>query len=358
MARWQFVLGTLNGPETDLTYALGRSVHLRLYEPSTAEFTIDGRAEQALSIRELVSTLTVYRDGEAVFRGLIGATSDVIDQNQHTMTVTAIDFRARLERLIVDTEATYTDEPVKDIAWNLIDTAQQKPGADLQITEGSAVGGTTTSTITFEAGMSVLEAINTLQETDPGFDWDITPDAKFQLWDVRGTAAGVIIDYGGLATGVEVQFEPSTYANALRVSAGTALNPVFLAGTEFGPEGRYESQIGLTQIREQEILDEIAESLFEQSSEIKSSISLTLTDGEGAPRWGGPSNIFLGDICRMVINSGRLDFNDFVRVQEVSCIVGDSGEETVTLVLDAPAVRFSERIRNQERRLARLERQP
>jgi hypothetical protein len=358
MARWQFVLGTLNGPETDLTYALGRVVNLRLSEPSTAEFTIDGRTEQALNIRELVSTLTVYRNGEPLFYGIVGSTSDVIDANQHILNVTAVDFRARLERLLIDTDTTYTNQQIKDIAWNLIDTAQQKPGADLGITEGSAIGGTSLTTITFESGMSVFEAINTLQEAEPGFDWDILTDSTFQLWDSRGTAAGVIIDYGGLATGVEIQFEPTNYANAVRVSGGTATTSVVAAGTAFGPEGRWESQAGFGQIQDQDILQEAADKLLADSSEIKSAIGLTLTDGEGAPRWGGPSNIFLGDTCRMVIKSGRIQYNDLVRVQEIDCAIGDSGEEAVTLTLDAPAVRFAERIRNQERRLARLERQP
>lgn len=357
MARWQFVLGTLTTQDTDLSYALGRSVDLKLKEPSTASFTIDGRSEQAAEIRELVSTLTVYRDGDKIFRGIIGSTSDTISEDEHTVTVSAVDLRARLERLILDADETYTAETVSNIAWDLIDTAQAKPGADLGITRGTAVGGTAVLDVTFEAGINVFEAINTLAEADPGFDWDITPDAEFVFFEQRGTATGVILDYGGLVTAVDIQFEPGTYANAVRVSGGTTTTAALAAGTAF-PEGRWETQYGFTQIVDQDVLDATAEQVLAASEQLKSAYSITLTDGEDAVRWDGPDSIFLGDTCRMVVKSGRIDVNEEVRVQEIQCAIGDSGEEAVTFTLDAPAVRFQERIRNQERRLARLERRP
>ncbi|HEY7822002.1 MAG TPA: hypothetical protein VIG24_04175, partial [Acidimicrobiia bacterium] len=199
MPFYQYVLGPAGGtPATDLTYARQRALDLRLDEPSTATFVIDGRSEQAATIAELATELSVYRDRELIFRGPIGATSDTITEDRHDITVTAVDYRGRLDRLTIDADVTYTSQLDRDIAWDLIVNAQAKTGGNLGITRGPALTGATSRTITFTGGITVRQALDRLASLSPGFDWDVTPDRQFRLWDQRGADNGVILDYGGL----------------------------------------------------------------------------------------------------------------------------------------------------------------
>ena len=360
MPFYQFVLGPAGGnPAVDLTFARNRTLDLKLSEPSTASFVIDGRAEQAAEILELATEVSVFRDRELLFRGFVGATSDTITEDRHDVTVTVVDYRGRLDRIILDSDVTYTSELDRDIAWDLIDTAQAKTGADLGITRGPALTGATSRTITFTGGISVREALDRLASLSPGFDWDITPEREFVLFDERGADNGVILDYGGLVSAVSVNFDPSTYANAVRVSGDDTTTAQFEAATDIGdrPEGRYEAQLGLTDITTNATLASRATQLLAERQEIKSSFTVTLRNGDtDLIRWGGLDDIGLGDTCRMVIRSGRLDINRLVRVFEIRVAIGADNNETVTLTLDSPEETFVDRIRRQQARLETLER--
>jgi hypothetical protein len=357
---YQFVLGPAGGnPATDLTFARNRVIDLRLNEPSTASFVIDGRAEQAAEILELATEVSVFRDRELLFRGFVGATSDTINEDRHDVTVTVVDYRGRLDRIILDNDVTYTDEEDQDIGWELIDDAQDKTGGDLGITRGIPVGVDTVRTITFTGGISVREALDRLASLSPGFDWDITPEREFVLFDERGSDKGVILDYGGLVSAVGVNFDPSTYANAVRVSGDDTTTAQFEAATDIGtrPEGRYEAQLGLTDITTDATLASRATRLLAEREQIKSSFQVTLRNGDtDLIRWGGLDDIGLGDTCRMVVRSGRLDINRLVRVFEIRVAIGADNNETVTLTLDAPEETFVDRIRRQQARLETLER--
>lgn len=360
MPFYQFVLGPAGGnPATDLTFARNRSLDLKLSEPSTASFVIDGKSEQAAEILELASEISVFRDRELLFRGFVGATSDTITENRHDVTVTVVDYRGRLDRLILDNDVTYTAELDRDIGWDLISDAQAKTGGDVGITRGPAMSATTSRTITFTGGITVREALDRLASLAPGFDWDITPTRQFVMFDERGSDKGVILDYGGLVSSVNVNFDPSTYANAVRVSGDDTTTAQFAAAVDIGgrPEGRYETQLGLSDITTDATLASRATRLLAERQAIKSSFQVTLRDGDAdLVRWGGLSDIGLGDTCRMVVRSGRLDINRLVRVFEIRVAVGDDNNETVALTLDSPEETFVDRIRRQQARLEVLER--
>ena len=360
MPYYQFVLGPAGGtPDTELTYARNRSLDLKLSEPSTASFTIDGRSEQAAAIAELASEVSVYRDRELLFRGFIGSTADTVSEDRHDVQVTVVDYRGRLDRLLIDADTTYTTALDRNISWDLIDDAQAKTGGDLGISRGPALSGLTSRTITFTGGISVREALDRLASLAPGFDWDITPEREFVLFDQRGANNGVILDYGGLVSAVSVNFDPSTYANAVRVSGDATTTAQTAAAGDIGsrPEGRYEAQQGISDITTDATLASRATLLLAEKQLIRSSFTVTLRNGDNdLIRWGGPTDIGLGDTCRMVVRSGRLDVNRLVRVFEIRVSIGANNDETVTLTLDAPEETFVDRIRRQQARLEVLER--
>jgi hypothetical protein len=97
--------------------------------------------------------------------------------------------------------------------------------------------------------------------------------------------------------------------------------------------------------------------LLAEKQLVRSSFTVTLRNGDSdLIRWGGPTDIGLGDTCRMVVRSGRLDINRLVRVFEIRVGIGEDDNETVALTLDAPEETFVDRIRQQQARLEVLER--
>jgi hypothetical protein len=357
---YQFLIGPAGGsPAVELAQARNKSISLKKYEPSTASFSIDGRDPQATSIFELATELTVLRDRQPIFRGFVGATTDTISADRHQLQVTAVDYRGRLQRLIIDNDITYTSELDQDIAWTLIDVAQGKTGADLGITRGPVDGVSTTRTISFSAGQTVYSALNQLAEVGNGFDWDVGADKVFRLWASRGANNGVVLDYGGLISDVNRSFDPGTYANAIRVSAEESLTAQLVAATDIGdrPEGRWEAQVGRTQILNQPILDAAATRILGELQVLAPSLRCTLRAGDSTTDyWGGLSQIDLGDECRLVVRSGRLDVNEVVKVQEITITAGDDNDEKVDLVLDAPEETFIDTFLAQRQRINDLER--
>ena len=97
---WTFVLGGAppsGVEERELTAARGRTITWRLDGACTAQFTIDGRHDEAAQVAELATDLHVYDEqGVKRFRGRIGPESDDIGPNTHTSQFTAIDYRGML----------------------------------------------------------------------------------------------------------------------------------------------------------------------------------------------------------------------------------------------------------------------
>lgn len=357
---WQFLVGPAGGTlDTELTYARGRQIDLRLREPSTVQFTIDGRVAQAAGLTELATELLVLRDRKQVFRGFIGSTADTITADRHDITVNAVDFRGRLERLIVDTAQTYTTITERDIAWDLIEDAQAKTGGDLQITRGPAVDTVTVRTIDIAGGATIRESIDLLSNLDPGFDWDVTPNRRFVMGRQLGFNRNVILDYGGLVSEVTISFDPATYANAVRVSGDDTTTAQFAAASGIGTrvEGRYETNIGLTDVNTNAVLAARATKAVADLEQIAPAYTVRLRQGDDpTTRWGGLDEIGVGDTCRLVVKSGRVNVNELVRVFELRVEIGDSGEEQITLVLNAEDRSFLDRIRDQRDRIRVLER--
>jgi hypothetical protein len=103
-SRWQILTGPASGGYAqELTAATDRRFTARLKDPSELAFGIDGRHREALTLDEFITDAHVLWTSELgvvwnLFRGRIGASSDVIDEDSHRMSVTALDYRALLTR--------------------------------------------------------------------------------------------------------------------------------------------------------------------------------------------------------------------------------------------------------------------
>jgi hypothetical protein len=103
-SRWQILTGPASGGYAqELTAATDRKLSMRLKDPSELTFGIDGRHREATGLDELTTDAHVLWTSEEgvvwqLFRGRIGGSSDVIDEDSHRMSLTALDYRALLTR--------------------------------------------------------------------------------------------------------------------------------------------------------------------------------------------------------------------------------------------------------------------
>lgn len=352
---WHITPGLSGGRE--LTQARGRKLTARLRGFSEASFVIDGRHEEAAELDELVTDLKVRRNGKILYRGRLGATSDYVSAGGHQVDVATADYRALLRRRILydaDTlEWLATDKAT--IAWELVQQVQAHTGGGLGITDGTSALGVVVDR-TYEAGASIGEAIQELAEEGDGFDWDIDPATMaLKVWARRGRTAGVVLDLGGLVSTVRRNVDPSSYANAIRVNGDAALLDIATreaADLASRPEGRWDGQYGDTTIRDATTLAERADWRIGDAQVLQPAYTVTLRPG----KWAGPDHIWLGDTCRLVVRSGRLNVNTTLRVFEVSVELDDDGGETVSLTLGAPMPDVRRTLAAQSLRLDQLER--
>lgn len=359
--RWKFLTGPrTDGPDTELTAATGRQVTVRLGQPSDANFNLDGRHEQAAGIVELTTDLWCWRGQELLHRGRVGASTDELTADAHACTFNAPDYRALLDRRFLhDTDKlTYPSEDQAAIAWQLAQATQAKSGGDLGITRGT---GQTTGYLRdrrYPGGTPIGEAINGLGDLEDGFDWEIDPQLRLNVFTPqRGRDTDVVLDFGGMVTAVSRALSPSDYANAVRaVAAVNPQAPQYREATDIGvrPEGRFELERGYPDIFESATLGARAAGLLADAQVLRPSYTLAL--GEG--RYPGTEALWLGDTAIVAIRSGRLNIADRLRVEAITFVAGEDGQETVRVTVGHPnpAGQFATRLRKTDARLAVLER--
>lgn len=364
MARWAFVVAATDGFEVhSLTGARSRRLSIGLADPAQAAFTVDGRAEDADFLDELRSDLIVYRDGVKLFRGRVGTTQDQLSADAHTVTVTALDYRAMLDRriLLAGDPLQFTGVDQSAIAWALASASFARTAGDLGIVRGT---GQTTGVLrnrTYEPGKSCGEAVQQLAEVDGGFEWDVDPDLRLNVHYPQrgGQRLDVVLDYGGRLAGLSRSVNPTDFGNVVRVSGreatGDTVGPAPAVRTAVNvataPEGRWEAQVGTDLITTAAVAGR-ADHELTQRSQVRPAYTATL-----APNvWEGPESFWVGDTVRLVVMSGRLAVDTQVRVHGFEFDIDDDGAETVSVTLGAPRTSLLRSLRRVTTRLGDLER--
>jgi hypothetical protein len=338
VADWSFVLcGTPPSGLAflELTGATARRAVWRVDDSPTVAFGLDGRSAEAAAIVELATDLIVYRDGAKLFRGRLGAIGDRINADLHRCSLAAIGYRGMLDtRIIAAGGESFTGVDQGTIAWNLIQTTQAQSGGNWGITNGIGATLGTARDRSYDPGKPRGEAISELGRVDGGFEWEIDADLALNRWSpTRGSATGVVLDWGGLISSVDRQLSPRDYSNAPMAIGADGLTPAVQTSATIAtdPQGRWELSRGYTTILEQATLDARALWLLDQTSTLRPEFAATFRAGA----WGGPSHVWIGDTVTLVVNSGRLAVNAAHRVVELAADLDDNGGETITVGLVA-----------------------
>jgi murein DD-endopeptidase MepM/ murein hydrolase activator NlpD len=351
---WQLTL--LSGPspdpstwleQSDLTAATSKKVSIFLDQPHEISFSMNGKHPEAAMVEELITDVVAsFDDGtgasrQRLVRARVGPTQDNGDETSITSGFRALSYRDLLNRRILYSNKSYAagySGGLEAIGWDLITAVMASPGGNLGITRGttgtdSAVGSFTAA-IDLEAGMVVAEELQKAFDETTGYDWDITADLVYQTYirprravPLPGTVLAptfkgrFLLDYGGSVASYSRTVDPSTYANAVRVTGGTPQTPptgyVIPAQTAQAAEltqsgsfpngklrqGRWDRQFSDDDIFTSQRALQRAQELVADTQIIKPTYTLTLAPG----MWHGPGDMWVGDQCPLVIDHGRLN---------------------------------------------------
>jgi hypothetical protein len=346
-------------PLGELTDAHERSLTARLIDSSESSFTVDARHDLAQLPDELVTDLVIAYNGEPVFRGRVGASSDDVDLDEHRATFTAVDYLGLLRRRSISTPQapwTFTTVAQGSIVRQLIAWTQGTTGGDLGISATSATVPDTaiTRTIVYEPVTNIGEAIIGLAALENGFDFWVDADLVAQLaYPQRGQSRDLVLEYGATIAKVTRSFDPTIYGNSIMVTGAAAVTPKYATAGDLAtrPEGRLDLVESYPDIDSSTALQSRANASLAEASTVRPAYSCQLIRG----LWR-PQDLWLGDAAGLVVRSGRLDVITTERVQQIDITLGEDGEEDVLITLGQPPPLMSTRIRKMTDRLGRVER--
>lgn len=354
MARWQFILARSSGAAIgELAAARTRRLEFHLDGPASIAWTMPADHPQTALVAELETDLIVYRDGLAVFSGRCGTSNDTLTANAATTDYTAVDYRGMLDRRIIwqASRTSFRQVDQAEIAWALVADSQARPGGDLGISRGQLPAGAPRDR-DYQPGKKIGEALDQLGRVIDGFDWDVDPARRLNVYSPRrGRSTGIELVWGREIAAMTRNLTPSAYANALRFNGADGLSPVEIESASIGPGGRFEASIGNPDLLLQESVNERAAAELDAAGRIQPGYHLTLMPG-----WWNPAALWLGDTAAVDITAGRLQVSEPLRVEGLTVTLDDAGGETVDVSLGADQTNQAGRLADYQSRLEVLER--
>lgn len=348
MTVWKLVVVEPAGPDRfgvnhgiplgELTTASQVKIIWPLNDVANVSFTMDGLSPETALIEELVNDIVVYADTTPVFRGRMVSSQDTVGPLGHQIQMSAVDYRGVLGARLAPFGASFVAQDQSDAAWLTIAFAQVFDAGELGITRGAGNGGTGVfRTISFTDGSMVADVINQLGALDAGFDWEVDPLLRFNLYYPQqgNPASDVVLDYPGHVLNFTRTFDTTKFANAIYFTGASTISPVSVEGPELvgspnplaGTPGRVDAAFSDSTITDSTVLDLRADFQLSESDQPPVGYQMVLKSG-----WWTPDMLWKGDTCRLVLKSGtRINEDSMQRVTQVEVDPGDDGGETVTI---------------------------
>lgn len=383
---WRGPPSNRNAFAGELTDARNRKCHFDLYAPATAACDLNGRSAQVAGIQELSQDLAFYRfnydsgNYEQMFRGIIGHSEDTLDASTHTVNVQAADYRAMLNRCLVQAQSftTQYQEVIVGAILSPYNYYASYPGNQgignyvMLNPDSSYMSGSTPTrrTITYNGTETVGAEVDKLATMQGGFDWgceanwawtsmspaDLT--ANFYIWyPYRGVTKTFVAEYGVNVAAVKRVVDSTSFANYVQMTGASGTAAQVAQGDAWtSPQNHAEGGWQITKsdsnVSDTSLL--LAEAQYELGidSALTPAYQLTLMPNA----WRNKTDCWLGDTITVNIKSGRLQVNTTARVVQVDITVNDDGTETVQLTVSKPILNLANVLADQQQNLYQLNR--
>jgi len=368
----------------ELTQARGRNLSQQWDAPATLLFTLNGRDPAAALIQELQTDVFAWRWDETsgadvcVGRFIVTQSEDQISEQEHVVTFTAHDYLAMLDRrfelgatprVITATDQDTIAAQTVNIgagygsaggtAWKGFDPGALMPMQAVRVnpdgTARAALSGVVRDR-NYAGGLSLLTELDELAKVQGGFDYDIVPSPRGQaigagpgadavriFYPSQGVQrADMVLAYGANVATVTRAVSSADYANYVRTIGNKASadpNAAQLVGEANNADaaGRVVGAWGLSENASDVSLQATGNQRAAGDLSIFGVLVPGYTLGLVAERylWGSPN---MGDTVRLIVQSGRLNVSDYVRVVGIAYAIGDDGEEDVQITVGRPLV--------------------
>jgi hypothetical protein len=345
--------------------------------PAVLTFDIDGQAPSAALFTELQHDVIAWRwDDTAgvdrpVFRGVITASQDQLDEQSHVVTVTATDYLLMLSRRILWGTQTVTATDQDTLAASMLTWAT----SSAQSTSGTVFGaaaylplsiyranpdGTARGALsgqlrdrTYYGNQIVFDALDALAKVIGGFDFDVLPlggvgmgtaataDQLRVFYPQQGvTRTNPVLAYGSSVNQVTRQVTSADYGNYWRelgnngssdASVAQYIGEAFNADASGVAVGLWASPDGANDVTLIPTLVQRAQGNLNRFGVLIPVYTLKLR-----PDFYYAGAFNMGDTLPLVIMHGRLKVNTTVRVLGITFVIGDDGQEDVELVVGRP----------------------
>jgi hypothetical protein len=389
-----------------LTQARSRRIEVELNKGATLTFTVDGRDPIASMIRELQVDVMAWRWDDwagrdvCVGRFVVDHSEDQLSEQSHVVTFGAHDYLAMLERRLLTGTAALSvtqldqDSLVERLVRDYGVNAQTVPGVSflpgswlplfvLMVNPAGltrAISGRLRDRV-YQPGAQISALVDDLAHVANGYDYDVLPapeiapgltsptagpipqnvDALRVFYPSRGVVrSDVLLVYGGNVANLTRTVSSADYANRVWAIGNKAssdpLAPQRYAdqanATAYGPPGGlWVDVLSAPDVSDQSTLNEQTAGLLALEGALTPSYTLGMRPG--SYRYGSPN---LGDVVGLVVQSGRLDVREDLRIIGISYDVGDDGEEDIGLTVGRAPTTLGAIFRDTRRTLDALNR--
>jgi hypothetical protein len=344
--QWTIVAGANNvGPQYVIANARSRQLSFKVDDSATFNFSLDGNDAALSYITELVTDIWVYRNGALLFRGRVGSSTDTIDGEADTYDVAfnVFDYREWLGRQMLQPSHVWSwktktqAQILQDLITFCINGQSGiHPAITLDVSKMPA------STVNFDTtpGTSVKEVIGTMA----GFGWQVIPTSTLGL-TLRAIPSfyyalnnKYVLQFGSTIRKLTRSFDTGGYANSTVYTGDMALAPVQSDATGIAtmPQGRIGETVSDPSIVDSTHLTHAAQVEAARAQAVVPSWACELTPGA----WKDATDAWIGDICRFIVQKGRINVNDQYRITDINIAINDDNAaqpgDTVTATVVKP----------------------
>ena len=263
-----------------------------------------------------------------MYRGKVIADPSSLSPARHDMLIASVDYRGLLDvgATVGPTGAVFAGVDQGQIAWDLIDAYQGRPGGARGITEGLGSTSGTTRDRTYDPGAPIGKLIGDLGRVENGFEWEISPLLELNRWYPRRGQLRGALEWGSDIIAAS-ESGSTRFVNSWVGTGAPETTPIEVTSADVAvdPRGRWESSVGYSSVKEQATLADKLAWLLDESSSIRPEWGLTMRRGW----WLGPSVFEMGDTFPLVIDDGVVEIDATYRAVEMSIALGLSDADEV-----------------------------
>lgn len=279
----------------------------------------------------------ILRNNAVVWSGeQVARTGGLKYGSANLVTFTCYDYLEMLNYMYTEQSQVYTQVDAGAIAWDLIDTFQQKTGGDLGFTQGTIEATKLRDRKYYSE--NIMELIIRLTEVLEGFDFEITNDKVFNVYYRKGIDRSntTVLQYGVNIREVKKISSDFTAPCNQAIILGEQIDEIQerTETTDNSSVNTYGLRQGMDtayNVTEEETLtDKGGEMVRRKKNPI---LTLELTQMTGTqPEFG---SILVGDTIRVMIDESIYQINSKFRVYGIDVKVSQNNDEVIEYLISS-----------------------